>query len=194
MQKIFLSLLLLATISIAASSDRFFDRLSEAAIELTKHSVKYDPSYVTIAYPNGDVAADKGVCTDVVIRAYRRLGIDLQKEVHEDMKAHFELYPKIWKLSKPDANIDHRRVQNLQVFFARHNASVSVSKIAAEYRPGDIVTWDLGSGIVHIGIVVDRLSENDVQRHLIVHNIGGGQVLSDCLFRFKITGHYRYQK
>ena len=187
------ALIILLALTTATTVD-FFSKLSDAAIGLTAQKVKYDPAYISIPYPNGDVAPDKGVCTDVVIRAYRRLGIDLQKEVHEDMLAHFDLYPKIWGLKKPDASIDHRRVQNLQVFFKRHNGALPVSEKAPDYQAGDIVTWDLCGGIVHIGIVVDRLSDQNRTRHLIVHNIGGGQVLSDCLFRFKITGHYRYRK
>lgn len=189
-----IAVILLLTLTAASTKVDFFGRLYAVAIGLTAQKVKYDPAYVSIPYPNGDVAPDKGVCTDVVIRAYRKLGIDLQKEVHEDMVAHFDLYPKIWGLTKPDASIDHRRVQNLQVFFKRHNAELPISQKAPDYSPGDIVTWDLGNGIVHIGIVVDRLSDENKTRHLIVHNIGGGQVLSDCLFRFKITGHYRYRK
>ena len=187
-------LILLLAITTAATNNSFFEKLSNAAIDLTNQQVKYDPAYISIPYPNGDVPADKGVCTDVVIRAYRRMSIDLQKEVHEDMKIHFDEYPKIWGMAKPDANIDHRRVQNLMTFFKRHNASLTISKAAIDYRPGDIVTWDLGGGVVHIGIVVNRLSPSDSDRHLIVHNIGGGQVLSDCIFRFNISGHYRYQK
>jgi uncharacterized protein YijF (DUF1287 family) len=191
MQRI-ITLVFLLIVNIAATSVDFFDRLSDAAIGLTHQKVRYDPAYVSIPYPNGDVAPDKGVCTDVVIRAYRKLGIDLQKEVHEDMVAHFELYPKIWGLKTPDANIDHRRVQNLQVFFKRHNASLPVSSKAEDYKTGDLVTWDLGHSIAHIGIIVAPLSGQDAKRHLIVHNIGGGQELSDCLFTYTITGHYRY--
>jgi uncharacterized protein YijF (DUF1287 family) len=177
-----------------APSINFFNQLSDAAISLTEQKVIYDPSYVTIPYPNGDVAPDKGVCTDVVIRAYRRVGIDLQREVHQDMVAHFDLYPTTWGLKKADANIDHRRVQNLQVFFERHGAKLPVTLNASDYRSGDIVTWELSHGIVHIGLMVDKLSNDDKKRHMIVHNMGGGQVLADCLFNFKITGHYRYKK
>lgn len=169
----------------------FYKRLSQAAIELTKDKVTYDPRYYTIAYPNGDVPADKGVCTDVVIRAYRKLGIDLQQKVHVDMRNNFAKYPQKWGLKRPDKNIDHRRVLNLAVFFSRFGTSIPVSTKAEDYLPGDIVTWDLGNGITHIGIVTDRKS-GDKTRPLIVHNIGAGQVLEDCLFSFKITGHYRY--
>jgi hypothetical protein len=171
----------------------FADRLSDAALELTKQTVIYDPSYYTILYPNGDIPAGKGVCTDVVIRAYRKLGIDLQKEVHEDMKANFRLYPDNWGLSKPDKNIDHRRVPNLMTFFKRHGLTLPMTKNPNDYLPGDIVCWDLGGGVAHIGIVVAKKS-SDRKRYMIVHNIGGGQVLADCLFEYTITGHFKYQK
>jgi uncharacterized protein YijF (DUF1287 family) len=171
----------------------FYDSLSTSALTLTKQNVTYDPTYFSIQYPNGDVPNDRGVCTDVVIRAYRKIGIDLQKEVHEDMKANFKLYPKKWGLTKTDTNIDHRRVPNLMTFFARHGEVKSMSQTASNYQPGDIVCWDLGGGVTHIGLVVNKKSEDKV-RYLIVHNIGGGQVLADCLFQFKIIGHYRYKK
>lgn len=167
------------------------NNLAKAAIELTQQEVSYDPSYFPIDYPNGDVPADKGVCTDVVIRAYRKIGIDLQKEVHEDMKAHFSEYPNIWGLKKTDTNIDHRRVPNLMTFFKRKGAKKPITKEAKDYLPGDVVCWNLGGAITHIGIVVNKTSKNG-KRNLIVHNIGSGQVLEDCLFDFNIIGHYRY--
>lgn len=167
--------------------------LPEAAVELTKNSVTYDPSYFTISYPNGDVPADKGVCTDVVIRAYRKLGVDLQQLVHEDMKANFSKYPNNWGLAKTDRNIDHRRVPNLMVFFKRYGTALSISKQADEYNPGDIVCWRLSGGLTHIGIVSNQRNKLD-NRWLLVHNIGAGQVLEDCLFSYEIIGHYRYQK
>ena len=166
--------------------------LSESALELTKQQVTYDPSYFSIDYPNGDIPSDKGVCTDVVIRAYRKIGIDLQKEVHEDMKANFSSYPKIWGLKTTDKNIDHRRVPNLMFFFKRQGAEKLISDHPSDYQPGDIVCWNLGGAVTHIGIVVHRKSR-DGKRNLIVHNIGDGQVLEDCLFDFKIIGHYRYK-
>lgn len=165
--------------------------ISDAALSLTKDNVTYDPSYFSIAYPNGDVPSSKGVCTDVIIRAYRKLGVDLQKEVHEDMKANFNVYPKNWGLRTTDKNIDHRRVPNLMIFFKRKDSEKPISKEAKDYKPGDIVSWDLGKGLTHIGIVVNKKSK-DGKRNLIVHNIGAGQVLEDCLFKFKIIGHYRY--
>lgn len=167
--------------------------LSGSALELTKQIVTYDPSYFSIGYPNGDVPSGKGVCTDVVIRAYRKLGVDLQKEVHEDMKANFNSYPKIWGLKSTDKNIDHRRVPNLMAFFKRKGAEESITDNPKDYLPGDVVCWNLGGAITHIGIVVDKKSK-DGKRNLIVHNIGAGQVLEDCLFNFKIIGHYRYNR
>lgn len=167
--------------------------LSESALELTKQQVTYDPSYYSIDYPNGDVPSGKGVCTDVVIRAYRKINIDLQKEVHEDMKANFSLYPKIWGLKSTDKNIDHRRVPNLMTYLKRQGSEKSISNNPSDYQPGDIVCWNLGGAITHIGIVVDRKS-TDGKRNLIVHNIGSGQVLADCLFAYKIIGHYRHTR
>ncbi|MCB0515755.1 MAG: DUF1287 domain-containing protein [Chitinophagales bacterium] len=166
--------------------------LSEAALTLTQQKVSYDPSYFSITYPNGDVPADKGVCTDVIIRAYRLIGIDLQQLVHEDMRANFGHYPKKWGLKTTDKNIDHRRVPNLMTFFERQGAAKAISHNPDDYCPGDIVSWQLGGGLTHIGIVVDKKS-NDGERPLIVHNIGGGQVLEDCLFAYEIIGHYRYE-
>lgn len=169
----------------------FYGKLSDAAIGLTKNKVEYDPKYFSIPYPNGDVPAGKGVCTDVVIRAYRKLGIDVQKEVHEDMKQNFKLYPKIWGLEKTDTNIDHRRVPNLQLFFTRKGKNLRVSENASDYKTGDLVTWMIGGKLPHIGIVTERKTI-DGKRNLIVHNVGAGQVLEDCLFKYEITGHYRY--
>jgi uncharacterized protein YijF (DUF1287 family) len=165
--------------------------LSDAAIELTRQRVTYDPSYFSISYPNGDIPSDKGVCTDVVIRAFRKTGIDLQKEVHEDMKSNFTLYPKNWGLKTTDKNIDHRRVPNLMKFFERKGTVKNKSTNPNDYKPGDIICWNLSGGITHIGIVVDRKS-SDKKRYMIVHNIGAGQVLEDCMFDFRIIGHYRY--
>lgn len=171
----------------------FYHRLADSARTLTKQKVQYDPAYFSITYPNGDIPANKGVCTDVVIRAYRKMGIDLQKEVHEDMKANFSLYPKNWGLKTTDKNIDHRRVPNLMTFFSRHGQVKKISSEANDYLPGDIVCWNLGGAITHIGLVSNQKS-TDGKRYLIVHNIGAGQVLEDCLFNFKIIGHYRYEK
>jgi uncharacterized protein YijF (DUF1287 family) len=190
---IFSFLLLTAVLKGADCQVRYADKLSDAALELTRQLVEYDPGYFSITYPNGDIPADKGVCTDVVIRAYRKLGVDLQKEVHEDMKDNFSHYPNLWGLTKPDRNIDHRRVPNLMAFFSRHGMVKPVTNNACDYFPGDIVCWNLGGSVTHIGLVVGRKSA-DGKRHLIVHNIGGGQVLSDCLFEYEIIGHYQYPK
>lgn len=193
MKKYFSIILFLLFVFTTNAQTQFAQKLSDAALSLTKDRVTYDPSYYSIKYPNGDVAADKGVCTDVVIRAYRKLGIDLQKEVHEDMKKNFSKYPKKFGLKRPDTNIDHRRVPNLMVFFAKFGQSKSTETNPALYAPGDIVSWLLPGNLTHIGIVVNKKSA-DRKRYLIVHNIGGGQVIEDCLFRFTITGHYQYQK
>lgn len=185
------SLLLLPFLANGQTS--FYNSFADSALLLTKQQVTYDPSYFRIAYPNGDVPANKGVCTDVVIRAYRKLGIDLQKEIHEDMRKNFTVYPKIWGLTKPDKNIDHRRVPNLMTFFERYGKVLPITTLPEEYKPGDIVCWNLGGAITHIGIVSGKRSP-DNQRYMIIHNIGGGQVLEDFLFNSKIIGHYRYKK
>lgn len=167
-------------------------KLVEAAIERTKHRVTYDGSYETLPYPGGDVPDDTGVCTDVVIRSYRSgLGIDLQKVVHEDMARNFTAYPKIWGLSRPDRNIDHRRVPNLETFFTRHGQSLPVSRNPGDYKPGDLVTWRIPGNLPHIGVVTDRRS-SDGRRPLIAHNIGRGPKLEDMLFDYPISGHFRY--
>jgi uncharacterized protein YijF (DUF1287 family) len=168
------------------------DTLSVSALKLTEQEVTYDPSYFSIDYPNGDIPGDKGVCTDVIIRAYRLIGIDLQKDVHEDMNANFDNYPTNWGLDRPVKNIDHRRVPNLMTLFERKGTVKPITKRQEDYLPGDIVCWNLGGGILHIGIVVHKKSDDGL-RYLIVHNIGAGQVLEDCLFDFEIIGHYRYK-
>ncbi len=165
----------------------------EATISLENSIVRYDGSYRKISYPMGDVPADTGVCSDVIIRAYRGIDIDLQKFVHEDMKKNFSMYPKNWGLSTTDRNIDHRRVPNLQVFFKRHGKTLKITDNPDDYKPGDLVTWNLrtNGSLPHIGIVTDLYSEYS-KLPLIMHNIGGGQVLEDILFDYKITGHFRY--
>jgi hypothetical protein len=171
----------------------FLQKLVAAAVERTHHAVRYDPAYVRIPYPNGDVPAETGVCTDEIIRAYRAVGVDLQKEVHEDMALNFSAYPnqRRWLLAHTDTNIDHRRVPNLMTFFSRKGEILSASTSAPDYSPGDLVTWDLGGNVPHIGIVVDHKSDR-TGRHLVVHNIGRGPQMEDVLFNWKITGHYRY--
>jgi uncharacterized protein len=191
MKKINLLLLFLLYSTLIFTQKINEKQIADAAISLTKDKVMYDGSYFKIAYPNGDVPSNKGVCTDVVIRAYRKLGIDLQRLIHEDMKANFSKYPNNWGLKRPDTNIDHRRVPNLQRFISRKGIIKSITLNPSDYKMGDIVTWDLKKGLTHIGIVSYQKS-SDGLRPLIVHNIGNGQELSDCLFAFKITGHYSY--
>jgi uncharacterized protein YijF (DUF1287 family) len=176
----------------SAVREEFLRRLVAAAVERTHHHVRYDPAYVRIPYPNGDVSPDTGVCTDEVIRSYRAVGVDLQKEVHEDMLANYSAYPHKWNslLRRPDANIDHRRVPNLMVFFQRHGEVFPTTASPADFHAGDLVTWDLGGNVPHIGVVVDQKGSGG--RSMIVHNIGQGPRMEDVLFRWKITGHYRY--
>lgn len=173
----------------------FEEKLSQAAISIIDPSIDYDPAYFSIEYPNGDVPANKGVCTDVIIRSYRKLGTDLQKEVHEDMIENFALYPnlKIWGMTKTDTNIDHRRVPNLAVFFERKGIKIPVTQNGGDYKRGEIVTWLINNKLPHIGIITNKKSK-DGKRNLIVHNVGNGQVLEDCLFKYKIVGHFKYQK
>lgn len=191
MSQLFRALLLAYSIGVNAQGTEH--TLAKAAVALTNDRVIYDPSYFKIDYPGGDVPADRGVCTDVIIRAYRKLGIDLQVEVHRDMASHFNLYPRQWGLSKPDKNIDHRRVPNLMKYFERHGKTKPITKNANDYLPGDIVAWNLGGNQAHIGIVINQKSDDGL-RNLIVHNIGNGQEISDCLFSYKIIGHYSYPK
>lgn len=192
MKKELLLITFILTTQINHAQD-FFQQISACAVEVIDDTIVYDPAYFSIRYPNGTIPEGKGVCTDVIIRTYRKMGIDLQKEVHEDMKQNFNAYPKIWGLKKTDTNIDHRRVPNLMTFFKRHDAQKAITTNTKDYLPGDIVCWNLGGAITHIGIVVDKKSE-DNRRHLIVHNIGGGQVAEDILFSYTIIGHYRYKK
>lgn len=190
-----LSILCVSTLVLPLSSmaESFSDKLSDAALLRTQASVTYDGRYLAIAYPNGDVPANIGVCTDVVIRSYRTLGIDLQQLVHEDIRANFSDYPskRIWGLTRPDTNIDHRRVPNLQAFFRRHGETLAISDRASDYQPGELVTWMLPGNLPHIGIVSDQRSAIS-GNPLIIHNIGSGPEIGDILFSFEITGHYRY--
>lgn len=180
--------------SVIEKPNSFAEKLSNAAISIIDKDIVYTPDYVAIKYPNGDVPAKTGVCTDVVIRAYRKLGIDLQKEVHEDMKANFDKYPNLkkWGLTKTDTNIDHRRVPNLEVFFERKGEKLKISQNDSDYKTGELVTWMINGKLPHIGIVT-HLKSKDGKRNLIVHNVGGGQVLQDCLFSYEIVGHYKYE-
>lgn len=175
------------------SGDNLAGKLAAAAVSRTHHPVRYDGSYIPMAYPDGDVPADVGVCTDVIIRSYRAVGIDLQRLVHEDMSDHFDAYPsrRLWGLSVPDPNIDHRRVPNLRTFFSRKGRKLPVSRRAGDYLPGDIVTWALPGNLPHIGLIAEARSST-TETPMVVHNIGAGPRLEDMLFRYRITGHYRY--
>ncbi|HVF29418.1 MAG TPA: DUF1287 domain-containing protein [Pyrinomonadaceae bacterium] len=167
-------------------------KLIESGVEQTKTTRSYTQDYFSIGYPDGDVPVGTGACTDVVIRSFRRAGIDLQKEVHEDMSASFSAYPMKWGLTGPDKNIDHRRVPNLQTFFKRRGKSLTPSLSAESYEPGDVVSWDIdGKGMTHIGLV-SNLRDPGTGRYLIIHNIGAGVNAEDRLFAWKITGHFRY--
>jgi uncharacterized protein YijF (DUF1287 family) len=190
---LFTSPLVVAQTTKVEPKQKFLRQLAAAAEERSHHAVRYDPAYVRIPYPGGDVPADTGVCTDEVIRAYRALGIDLQKEVHVDMEQNFSVYPGKWRWlsGHPDANIDHRRVPNLMVFFGRKGETLTIGQRSEDYAPGELVTWDLGGGVPHIGIVVGQKSAAS-GRYMILHNIGQGPRIEDVLFRWKITGHYRY--
>ena len=154
-------------------------------------TVRYAPAYVRLDYPGGDVAVDRGVCSDVLIRAMRAVDVDLQVAVHRDMRAHFSDYPRHWGLTRPDANIDHRRVPNLERYFERSGKSLPLSRDPADFEAGDFVSWRLDGGQPHIGIVSDQRSADGL-RPLIVHNIGAGTQLEDVLFEWKMSGHFRY--
>jgi uncharacterized protein len=166
-------------------------QMLDGAIAQAGVTTGYDPSYVALDYPGGDVPEKTGVCSDVVVRAFRKAGIDLQKEVHEDMKAARSTYPRKWGANNPDSNIDHRRVLNLMTYFTRQGKSLPISSSVTDYQPGDIVAWELSDGIDHIGIVTNMLS-NSEERYLIVHNIGAGTRIEDVLFAWTIKGHYRF--
>ncbi len=180
-------------ISSIENPNSFAEKLSNAAIQIIDKDVVYTPDYVKLKYPNGDVPSKTGVCTDLIIRAYRKLNIDLQKEVHEDMVANFTKYPNLkkWGLKTTDKNIDHRRVPNLEVFFGRKGKTLSITQNANNYKTGEIVTWMIHDKLPHIGIIT-HLKSKDGKRNLIVHNVGNGQVLEDCLFSYTIVGHFQY--
>jgi len=166
-------------------------QVTSAALAQVGQTLHYDPAYVRLGYPGGDLPMERGVCADVIVRAFRGAGVDLQNEVHRDMAANFSRYPKIWGLKAPDANIDHRRVPNLMTFFKRQGKSLPVTAQGADYLAGDVVAFRLPNGLYHIGLVVDQKS-SDGARPLLVHNIGAGAQLEDILFAFEILGHYRY--
>jgi uncharacterized protein len=181
---------LLPTGALAQSVDKAGALVAAARAQVGRTTL-YDPAYVKLSYPGGDVPEERGVCTDVVIRAYRdAFGIDLQKLVHEDMRKNFAAYPTRWGLKKPDRNIDHRRVPNLQTFFARKGAAMEVSKVWPGYHAGDLVTMMLPGNLPHIGIVSYEVSEKNIP--LLIHNIGGGTQEENVLQRYEITGRYRF--
>jgi len=168
-------------------------KVIDSAIEQTQQTVQYDPSYTKLKYPNGDVPIERGVCADVIVRAFRSAGIDLQKEVHEDMSLHFAAYPAKWGARKPDSNIDHRRVPNLMTLFDRKAKSVPITRNSSDYVPGDVVAWELDNKLLHIGLVSDVIA-NGTPNYLMVHNIGSGARIEDVLMAWKIIGHYRMWK
>jgi uncharacterized protein YijF (DUF1287 family) len=176
------------TLALVATPAAALQCLVDAARTQVGVTLHYDPSYARLDYPGGDVPIERGVCTDVVVRAYRAIGVDLQQSVHEDMRAHFSQYPNHWGLRTTDRNIDHRRVPNLARYFARHGQALGTASTDAEFLPGDLVTWKLPSGVPHIGIVSDRAADGVP---LIIHNIGAGAREEDVLRAFTITGHYR---
>ncbi|HEY2345849.1 MAG TPA: DUF1287 domain-containing protein [Xanthomonadaceae bacterium] len=163
---------------------------ARAQVGVTTH---YDPAYARIAYPMGDVPVERGVCADVIVRAFRADAVDLQKLVHEDMAAHFAAYPHAWGLRGPDTNIDHRRVPNLEAFFRRKDDAVPITSSAQDYHAGDVVSWRLPNGLAHIGLVSDRVAGDGSGRPLVIHNIGAGTREEDVLFAWKIVGHFRWK-
>ncbi len=189
MRRVLLGLLLVIADTSHAAADQAQDLVAAARAQIGV-TLAYDPSYQRIAYPMGDVPIERGVCSDVVVRAFRGVGIDLQAELHGDMKRHFAAYPRIWGLQRADANIDHRRVPNLATWFTRQNYDLRVTDAPGDYQPGDVVAWVLDNGRPHIGIVSDRRSA-DGGRPLMIHNIGSGAREEDVLFGWRITGHFR---
>ena len=185
---LFLLLLLLAGVAVAQDATT----VVTAARTQVGVTLQYDPAYVRIAYPYGDVPLGRGVCADVLVRAFRAAGVDLQKLVHEDMGAQFSAYPQKWGLPGPDSNIDHRRVLNLETFFRRRGLEVPISANAADYHAGDIVSWRLPGGLAHIGLVSDRRMQDGSDRPLVIHNIGAGAKEEDVLFAWTQVGHFRW--
>ena len=176
---------------LAGNASPQLKQMLDGAVAQAGVTTEYDPAYVALEYPGGDVPEKTGVCSDVVVRAFRKAGIDLQKEVHEDMQAARSSYSTKWGSNAPDKNIDHRRVLNLMKYFERQGKSLPISDAADDYQPGDIVAWELSSGVDHIGIVTNMMSDSD-GRLLIVHNIGAGTRIEDVLLDWTIKGHYRY--
>jgi uncharacterized protein YijF (DUF1287 family) len=189
--KLWALLLVLAAV-VGDGRDTLASRIAGAAEDQVGVTVRYDPAYRRLDYPGGDVPADRGVCTDVVIRALRQVGLDLQEAVHEDMRGHFAAYPPLWGLRSTDRNIDHRRVPNLETWFTRAGFAVPRTGPGSEFRPGDIVSWRLPNGLAHIGIVAERQTDPP-GRHLVVHNIGAGAQVEDVLTAWTLIGHFRLE-
>jgi uncharacterized protein YijF (DUF1287 family) len=187
---LFVAAITMPSIAFAQETAIPAERLLQGALAQIGRTVAYDAGYQAIAFPGGDVPIERGVCTDVIVRAYRAVGVDLQVLVNRDMRQSFSAYPKLWGLSHPDPNIDHRRVPNLAVFFGHHGKTLPVSTEKHDYKPGDIVTWRLPDGRPHIGLVSSRESGGTP---LIIHNIGRGAQEEDILLTFQITGHYRFR-
>jgi uncharacterized protein YijF (DUF1287 family) len=191
LRRTFYALLLVAFAAVAPAQDRRpgagldLARAAESQVGVT---VTYDPSYVRLAFPGGDIPPDRGVCADVVVRAFRQIGVDLQVQLHEDVKRHFNEYPRLWGLRRPDPNIDHRRVPNLMTYFKRQGKALPIS---APYHPGDVVAWRLSNGLHHIGVISQRRASGN-NHNLVVHNIGQGARTEDVLHAFEIIGHYRW--
>lgn len=173
-----------------ASTNPHIKKVVDSAIEQTRYTFEYDPSYTRLDYPGGDVPRETGVCADVIVRAFRSAGVDLQKEIHEDMAKHFSGYPDKWGARKPDSNIDHRRVPNLMTFLERTGRAIPITKSPADYLPGDVVAWELDNHLLHIGIVIDGIADG-TPNYLAVHNIGAGAKIEDVVMAWKIIGHYR---
>jgi uncharacterized protein YijF (DUF1287 family) len=184
-----IALLLASDIACAAPGTNAVVVAARAQVGVTVH---YDPAYSRIRYPMGDVPIERGVCADVIVRAFRADGIDLQKLVHEDIAAHFAAYPHLWGLRGADANIDHRRVPNLETFFRRKGYALRATTASQDYRPGDIVSWRLPNGLAHIGLVSDHLAPDGSDRPLVIHNIGAGTQEEDVLFAWTVVGHFRW--
>jgi len=181
------------TVAWLGKHDGFGNQLAAAALERTQQNIVYDADYYKISYPNGDIPEGKGVCTDLVVRSYRALGIDLQQLVYHDMKDNFRIYPQLWELKEPDTNIDHRRVPNLQRFFSRFGQEIELKEVpsADDFDYGDVVAWRLPHRATHIGVVVPGPGDRRDEKW-IVHNIGGGPEWEDKLTEYQVIGHYRY--
>jgi uncharacterized protein len=190
--KLFFAILLIGSVVVAqtALSPRV-EKVVKAGLSQIGVTLSYDPAYTALKYPMGDVPLERGVCTDVIVRAFRAVDTDLQALVNQDMRRAWSAYPKLWGLTRPDSNIDHRRVPNLEVFMQRQGKQLKLSNNGLDYKAGDVVTWTLPTGRLHIGLVSNQL-DTSKQRPLIVHNIGAGAQLEDILFAWKLRMRFRY--